>query len=700
MTNLFTTILNMSITASYLFLAVIAIRIFLKKVPKFFSYVLWLPVLIRLVVPFSFKSSFSFFSFLKPTIQTSTGGLEYIPHNIGFIQNPAVDIGINRINNAVNTSFPHPTLGDSVNPMQIIMDIASIIWVVGMVIFLFYSIISYIKVINNLKTAILVKDNIFETDRNTTPFVCGFIKPKIFIPVGMSENELSYILVHEQVHIKRLDYLIKPVAFLVLVVHWFNPLIWLSFAYMSKDMEMSCDERVLKKLGNDIKGCYSNSLLSLSVKRSGLLTGSPLAFGESNIKSRIKNIITYKKPTIGIIVAAIIVTTSLIVAFTANPKNEQSPKPTIHSAYNIEALIANKTLYIGNNSKVVALIDAMSLPAGITRNTVELQTTNHPYGITINLNMKDASSITVQGALNGAAFYPNSILLFSLIDNVDIINYKISDDTGKYSGASYTLPYTRETVENLIGEDVRPYGASTDTLKNLIDILTSISFDTGPPVRGDKIEKYLEIIMSPNSSSNPNDYIKAHQNEYQSIIKMGDAALYYLQTQSSESTNSNNLRSQIIMALCNDLLDDRNNIITPVNNPEGLLLLNIVLPENWSLDRSQKVVYNFLDEKGENKGTIHASNYLDNFEFLTQMPNHSAVTNDEYIDIPLGMCRLITLDSDNGSAASGLTGTHDTYYASISIRGKAIYMLNFTRNDKKPETRNQFIEILKKLSLK
>lgn len=135
-------------------------------------------------------------------------------------------------------------------------------------------------------------------------------------------------------------------------------------------------------------------------------------------------------------------------------------------------------------------------------------------------------------------------------------------------------------------------------------------------------------------------------------------------------------------------------------NQSGLLLLDIVLPENWSLDKSEKVVYNFIDEKGENRGSINAWNYIENFDFLTQMPNHSSITNDEYIDIHLGNCRLITLDSDNGSASSGLTGTHDTYYATVSIKEKATYMLNFTRNDKKPETKKQFIEVLNKLSFK
>lgn len=562
MTNLFTIILNMSITASYVIIAVIAIRIILKKVPRIFSYVLWLPVLIRLVFPFSFNTDFSFFSLLKPIAQTNTGAMEHVPNNIGFMQNPIVDVGISRINNAVSASLPTAAPYASVNPVQILIEFANIIWVVGIVILLFYSIISYIKVINNVKTATLVKDNIFETDRITNPFVCGFIRPKIFIPVGISDDELSYILTHEQTHIKRLDYLIKPFAFLVLVVHWFNPLIWLSFALMSKDMEMSCDESVLKKMGDEIKGSYSNSLLSLSVKRNGLLKGSPLAFGESNIKSRIKNVLTYKKPAIWLIIITILVTSALMVAFTANPKSEQIPESTTtYKAYDIDTLIANKTPYIGDNSKVIALINAMPLPDGIVRDKVELLTSKKPYGITIYLIMNDDSGVTVQGGLMGNACYPNAMLLFSLIDNVDSIEYKILDNTGKHERAWFPFTYTRETADKQMGADIRTYAGSTFTLKKLIDRLNSIETMIVPTATGDQIEKYIDTIMSsPNTSSSPQDYIKAHPIEYESILKMGDIALKYLLDQFEKHSINNDLRGNIVMLLCKELLGDRNNV--------------------------------------------------------------------------------------------------------------------------------------------
>ncbi|UZN01087.1 M56 family metallopeptidase [Lysinibacillus sp. MHQ-1] len=153
--------------------------------------------------------------------------------------------------------------------MQIIVWIGSLIWITGIVILLLFSILSYLKILVKVRTATLVKDNIYETDQIDTPFVCGFLKPKIYIPIGMSDHELSYILLHEKIHIMRRDYLIKPFAFMLLIIHWFNPLMWLSYALMSKDMEMSCDESVVNKMGHQIKGSYSTSLLTLSVSKKG-----------------------------------------------------------------------------------------------------------------------------------------------------------------------------------------------------------------------------------------------------------------------------------------------------------------------------------------------------------------------------------------------------------------------------------------------
>ncbi len=470
LSGLFTTILNMSITATYVAAGAILARLLLRKAPKIFSYALWAVVLYRLICPLSFTSAVSFLGLLNVDHQNYTGVLEYVPNNIGFMLEPTVQSGLGSLDSAVNSSLPAATPMASVNPMQIWMYFLSLIWLTGIIVMILYSVISYVKIKRQLLTATLLKDNIYESDRIGTAFVCGFVHPKIYMPLGVSDADLAYILEHEQTHIRRKDHLIKPLAYFALVLHWFNPVMWLSFALMSRDMEMSCDESVLHKMNPEAKGGYSSSLLALSAKSNGLFAANPLAFGESHVKARIRNVLNYKKPAFWVIVLAVIATAVLIVAFTTNPKHEPTA-PNLYWGYSIDALMDNKTPYVGNNVKVIGLIDAMPLPVGIIRGKVEMQTESLPYGITINYIVND-SSVLVNGAI-GEAFYRNNILLFSLIDNVDVINCKIIDETGEYDGVSFVLP--REMAEVVVGGDVRSFAGSGDSLRDLIDRINQVA---------------------------------------------------------------------------------------------------------------------------------------------------------------------------------------------------------------------------------
>ncbi|KMY49744.1 M56 family metallopeptidase [Peribacillus loiseleuriae] len=478
--NLFLVILNMSITASFVALAVIMVRFLLRRAPKIFSYILWAAVAIRLITPVSFTSSFSMLGFVKFQKKTGTGFMEFVPQEIGMQKNPVVDIGIKEISHFINSSLPVATPMASANPMQIIVWIGSIIWITGVIIFLLFSILSYLKILIKVRTATFVKDNIYETDQIDTPFVCGFLNPKIYIPIGMSDHELSYILLHEKIHIIRRDYLIKPFAFMLLIIHWFNPLMWLSYALMSKDMEMSCDESVVNKMGHQIKGSYSTSLLTLSVSKKGLLTGSPLAFGESNVKARIKNILTYRQPSKRMIAIYILVIVALVVGCTSNPMPlQQSPQESsqpLYSGYNIDKLMENKTLYVGGASKVGGLIGGMAKPTGVEWNGMALQTTAQPYGVTINYIMNDSIHGMEEKEINNEVFLRNSILLLSLIDNVDIITYSFVDNSGQNNDMVNTFTFTREQADKLFGEDVRHYAKDETSLRKLIDRLNNMHF--------------------------------------------------------------------------------------------------------------------------------------------------------------------------------------------------------------------------------
>jgi len=474
-TSLFTTFLNMSLTAGYVALAVIIICFLLHKLklPTIFAYVLWLAVGFRLAVPVSFSSKFSLLGLLNPAA-AGLGTMEYIPSDLGYMHAPAINSGIGSLNSAVNSLLPPANPEGSINPMQFVMDFAALIWLAGIVILLVYSLISYGRILFRVRDATLVRDHIFESDRIAIPFVCGLFRPRIFVPLGMEKNRLNYILAHEQTHIRRLDFVVKPLAFLLLIVHWYNPLMWVSFQLMSKDMEMSCDERVLKQMDGVTKSGYASALLDLSLQNSGLPMGSTLAFGESHIKSRIKNILAYKKPNIRVTGVTLLITGILFAAFAANPaysvKSPAQLPPAAATSYDFQRMLANKTPYIGDSSKVIALIDAMSWPAGVTRETIELQTANPPYGLHIHLKMTDAAAIKTQGAIDTGFLYPQSVLLFSLIDSLDVIQLTLLDYTGDFDGASYSVTFTRESVEQQLGNSINSYSYSESTLRELLEL--------------------------------------------------------------------------------------------------------------------------------------------------------------------------------------------------------------------------------------
>lgn len=319
MNSLFIQILNMSIMAGITACVVILIRLLLKKAPKIFSYALWVVVLFRLLCPFTFESIYS----LMPANPNT------VPQTIVNTNAPSIKSNIQPVDDAVNfylaTNIPNDKDQSDYPAMLGVMEVCAFVWLIGLVSLFSYTLFSYLILKRRLKASTLVRDNIYETDRITTPFVLGFIKPKIYIPIGM--KSVGYILQHEQTHIRRRDHLIKPIAFLALCLHWFNPVIWLSYFLMCKDMEMSCDESVLGHSTSDIRADYSGSLLSLSASRSGLL--SPLAFGESNTKTRIKNVLGYKKPALWISIIAIIAVLGVTVGFMAN-------SPTINTDGNGE----------------------------------------------------------------------------------------------------------------------------------------------------------------------------------------------------------------------------------------------------------------------------------------------------------------------------------------------------------------------------
>lgn len=338
--KVFLQILNMSFTAGFAIILVLVARLMLKKLPKILSYCLWAVVLFRLICPFSFESILSFFP-----EKTSPISIDKIYETI-----TTSGIYIKPISNITNQLTPTIVPNVSSNPQQTWILVGAIVWILGISILMIYSIISLVKLRKRLKYAVHEKDNIYLAEKLDTPFVMGIISPKIYLPTSLSGDEKRYILLHEQIHIKRFDHIIKILSFFVLCLHWFNPLVWLAFFCSSKDMEMSCDETVIKQLGANVKKEYSTSLLTLTTGKR-IIGGTYLAFGEGNTKGRIKNVLNYKKPSFWIIVVAVIAVVVISFGLFANPANNVT-LPNIEGM-NISSKLLDKATYATfiNNDK-------------------------------------------------------------------------------------------------------------------------------------------------------------------------------------------------------------------------------------------------------------------------------------------------------------------------------------------------------------
>jgi len=310
MDSLFLTILNMSITGAFVIAAICLARLPLRKAPKIISYCLWAVVGFRLVFPFSIESMFSLIPF-NATV---------IPPDIASYTVRHIDSGIPAANYVVSNVLPAASSVAGASPLQVFTSISAYVWLAIAAILITFGLVSYLRLKIKMKSATHIEDNIYEADKIRSPFVLGIIKPKIYLPPGLNEHEYEYIVMHEQTHIQRKDHMTKVAAYLILCVHWFNPLAWAAFLLMSVDMEMSCDERVLKALGLESKKSYSLSLLSqASNKRS--IGISPLAFSEGGLKARIKNVLDFKKIPMRFVITAAVLAVILSIGLTLNRVN-------------------------------------------------------------------------------------------------------------------------------------------------------------------------------------------------------------------------------------------------------------------------------------------------------------------------------------------------------------------------------------------
>lgn len=315
MSEFFLTVVNMSISASWIVLAVLVLRLLLKKAPKWISVLLWAIVAVRLVCPFTVESIMS----LIPSAET-------ISPEIMYDKTPEINTGVPVINGVINPAIGGsftPMPGASANPLQAWIPVLAFVWGIGMFLLFVYTVVSYWRVKRKIGTAVLFRDNIYQSENVVSPFVLGIVKPRIYLPFHMNEQDMEHVVAHEQAHIRRKDHWWKPLGFLILTLHWFNPLMWLGYVLLCRDIELACDEKVVKEFDTAQRADYSQALLACSVNRR-MIAACPLAFGEVGVKERVKSVLNYKKPAFWIIVTAIVASAVLAVCFLTSPVTKVS----------------------------------------------------------------------------------------------------------------------------------------------------------------------------------------------------------------------------------------------------------------------------------------------------------------------------------------------------------------------------------------
>ena len=312
MAAVFLKLLNLSISASWLVLAVLVLRLVSKRSPKWMNVLLWGIVALRLVLPFSVESALS----LIPSAETVS------PAVVQFDPAPTITSGVEFIDNAVNPSLSESFAAAplaSVNPLYVWTYLAGWVWLIGLGVMLLYALVSYLRLRRRVSVSLPIRDRIYLCDAISSPFILGVVKPHIYLPSGLDEVQRQNVLAHEQAHLARRDHWWKPLGFALLAVYWFNPVLWLAYTLLCRDIELACDERVIRTMDESAVKTYSTVLLACSMPRKAVIT-CPLAFGEVGVKERVRNALHYKKPAFWVVAASVAVCVVVAVCFLTNPE--------------------------------------------------------------------------------------------------------------------------------------------------------------------------------------------------------------------------------------------------------------------------------------------------------------------------------------------------------------------------------------------
>ncbi len=367
----FLKLVNLSMIASWLVLAVLLIRLVFRKAPKWIRCFLWGLVALRLICPISIESALSLIPSAEP-----------LPQDILYTEAPEVHSGIGVIDTIVNpvlsgTLSPEPEA--SANPAQIWLFILARIWAAGVVAMLLYELVSYLVLKRRVATATLLRENIKQSECINSPFVLGLFRPFIYLPYGVADETLTYVIAHEKAHIRRKDHWWKPIGFILLTIYWFRPLLWDACVLLCRDIEAACDEKVIREMGTEDRRAYSAALLHCSV-RHRVIAACPLAFGEVGVKARIKDVMNYKKPALGIVLLAVAASIVVAICLLTVPKRDVNKQQEIVVLANSGKTIQNgaDALYSGDPAELTQ--PDTGATNGASLSSMGYAETSRPYG--------------------------------------------------------------------------------------------------------------------------------------------------------------------------------------------------------------------------------------------------------------------------------------------------------------------------------
>lgn len=491
MQAVFLKLLNMSLTAGWLVLAVLLLRVLLKKAPKWIMCLLWGLVAVRLLCPVSLESGLSLIPSAEP-----------VPSDILLSDAPAIDSGLPLLNQTVNPVISQslaPAAGESVNPLQIGAFAASAVWLTGTAVMLLYALVSFLRLRKKVREGVPMKESVWLCDHVDTPFILGMVRPRIYLPSSLNPKDMEYVIAHEKAHLRRKDHLWKPVGFFLLAVYWFHPLMWVAYVLFCKDVELACDEKVLGQYGVEIKKPYAEALVNCSVPHTRL-GACPLAFGEVGVKERVKGVLHYKKPAFWLVFVAVIACVITAVCLLTDPPAEGKLSDTGEIADTIQ----------GNMQQYFRMSDGTWKCDG------------QIY----------AHRLEISGTM------PNSE----------------ADCTYVYLSNLETIPFEKAWKAAGFSSAEEDYFSPDEAVLVEIRTEGTLPSDSAENAGAVQIEALLETICSsPAESSAPGDYIKAHRQEYDRLVGEKTETLKYCFSEFLKGGQTD-LRGHIMALACQDIM--------------------------------------------------------------------------------------------------------------------------------------------------